>query len=111
MIMNEDFGSFKVLTSYGKTAKRRKNEGFIQLSGQDAWEEISGDKELYDKVMIGVQLNNKIIRQFLENIYISDMDKSIKWFIQNFTKEDKTINFIKVNNYVSSRNNITVTKW
>jgi hypothetical protein len=111
MIMNEDFGSFKVLTSYGKTAKRRKNEGFIQLSGQDAWEEISGDKELYDKVMIGVQLNNKIIRQFLENIYISDMDKSIKWFIQNFTNEDKTINFIKVNNYVSSRNKITITKW
>jgi hypothetical protein len=109
--MNKDFGSFKVLTSYGKTANRRKNNGFVQLSGQDAWQEISGDKELYNKVMIGVQLNDKIIRQFLENIYISDMDKSIKWFIQNFTNKDKTINFIKVNNYVSSRNKITITKW
>jgi hypothetical protein len=106
-----DFGSYKVLTSYGKTAKRTNENNFIQLSGQDAWEEISKDQDMYNKVMIGVQLNDKIIRQFLENIYISDMDKSIKWFIQNFTNEDKTINFIKVNNYVSSRNKITITKW
>jgi hypothetical protein len=111
MTMNEDFGSFKVLTSYGKTSKRRKNEGFVQLSGQDAWQEISGDEELHNKVMVGVRLNSKIIRQFLENIYISDRDKSVRWVTNNFTNEDNTINFIKINNYVSSRNNITITKW
>lgn len=111
MMLNENFGSFKVLTSYGKTTKRTTTNSFIQLSGQDAWEEISGDSELYNKVMVGIHNNNNTIGQFLENIYISDRDKSIRWVTDNFINEDNTINFIKINNYVSSRDNITITKW
>jgi hypothetical protein len=107
----ENFGSFKVLTSYGKTTKRTTTNSFVQLSGQDAWEEISNDNELYNKIMVGVELNRNIIGQFLENIYISDRDKSIDWFTTNFTNEDKTINFININKYVSSRDNITITEW
>lgn len=111
MMITENFGSFKVLTSYGKTTKKRVKKGFIQLSGQDAWEEISGDGELYNKIMIGIQLNCDIIGQFLENIYISDRDKSITWFTENFTNKDKTINFVNINKYVSSRDNIKITEW
>jgi hypothetical protein len=111
MMTSENFGSFKVLTSYGKTVKKRVTNGFTQLSGQDAWEEISNDSELYNKVMVGIQLNCDIIGQFLENIYISDREKSIDWFTINFTNEDKTINFININKYVSSRDNITITEW
>jgi hypothetical protein len=111
IMVNEDFGSFKVLTSYGKTTKKKTTKGFTQLSGQDAWEEISGDSNLYNKVMIGIRINHKTIGQFLENIYISDRNKSIEWVSNNFTNEDNTINFIKINEYVSSRNKITITKW
>ena len=111
LIMNDDFGSFKVLTSYGKTTKKVSKVGFVQLSGQDAWEEISSDSDLYNKLMNAIHINNEIIGQFLENIYISDMSKSVSWFTENFTNEDTTINFNKINNYVSGRNNVEITKW
>ena len=81
------------------------------MSGQDAWEEISNDNELYNKIMVGIELNRNIIGQFLENIYISDKERIITWMKNNFLNDDNTINFIKINKYVSSRNNITVTKW
>ncbi len=107
----EDFGSYKILTSYGKTTKRITTNSFVQLSGQDAWEEISNDDELYNKIMVGIELNRNIIRQFLENIYVSDREKIITWMKNNFLNDDGTINFIKINKYVSSRDNITVTEW
>lgn len=107
-----DFGSFKILTSYGKTTVKKGINGFTQLSGQDAWSEISAnDNELYNKVMIAVKNNSNIIRQFIESIYISDKEKIITWMKDNFLNEDNTINFIKINKYVSSRDNITVTEW
>jgi hypothetical protein len=105
-----DFGSYKVLTSYGKTAKRTNENNFIQLSGQDAWEEISNDQDMYKKVMVGINNNSQIIGQFLNNIYTSDVDRSAKWFSDNFTT-DNQINSIKIVEYVSSRDKINVTKW
>jgi hypothetical protein len=108
---NENFGSFKVLTSYGKTSEKRANNGFVQLSGQDAWFEVGLDDETYNKVMISIKDNSKMIGQFLENIYISDKEKIITWVEDNFLNEDDTINFIKINKYVSGRDNIKVTKW
>ena len=108
----KDFGSFKVLTSYGKTSKRsEKNTKYIQLSGQDAWEEISNDLELYNKVLIGIEKNSEKIGQFIETLYLSDNENSIQWVKNNFTNEDESINFIKVNEYVSGRNKVKVTKW
>jgi hypothetical protein len=108
----KDFGSFKVLTSYGKTSKRsEKNTKFIQLSGQDAWEEISNDVDLYNKVLIGIEKNSENTGQFMENLYISDKETSIQWVKNNFTNEDESINFIKVNEYVSGRDKVKVTKW
>lgn len=107
-----DFGSFKVLTSYGKTPKVKKKKGFTQLSGQLAWEEISGgDSEMYSKVMIAINTNKEVIGQFIEKIYISNMYKTEKWITDNFVNEDGTINFIKINNYVSSNDKVTITKW
>jgi hypothetical protein len=105
-----DFGSYKVLTSYGKTAKRTNENNFVQLSGQDAWQEISNDQDMYKKVMTGIDINSGIIGQFLKNIYTSDMDRSTKWFSDNFITDNK-INSIKIVEYVSSRDKINVTKW
>jgi hypothetical protein len=111
LIDTEDFGSFKILTSYGKTTEKKVSNGFIQLSGQDAWNEIGLDNEIYNKVMSSIMDNSKIIGLFLENIYISDKDRIITWMKDNFLNNDNTINFIKINKYVSSRDNITVTEW
>lgn len=108
---SEDFGSFKVLTSYGKTIKRNKDYNkFTQLSGQDAWDEISNDMEMYNKVMIGIENNSINIGLFIDSIYISDKNKAIEWVRENFTNGDK-LNFIKINKYVSGRDKIEVTKW
>ena len=107
----EDFGSYKVLTSYGKTTKRITTNSFVQLSGQEAWEEISNDNELYNKIMVGIELNRNIIVQFIESIYISDRERIIPWMEDNFLNDNNTINFIKINKYVSSRDNITITEW
>ena len=101
MEKDNDFGSFKVMTSYGKTTKNQTNNRFIQLSGQDAWEEISGDTEMYNKVMMGILSYKQEIYQTIENIYLSDIKMSIEWVTNNFTNEDGTINFIKINKYVS----------
>jgi hypothetical protein len=101
---NEDFGTFKVLTSYGKTKKNKNNKGFTQLSGQDAWEEFTGDSDMYNKVMKGILENKKLISQVIENIYLSDIQTAIEWVKQNFTNNDKSINFIKINQFISSKN-------
>ncbi len=109
---NSDFGSFKILTSYGKTTENRNKNNFPQLSGQDAWKDIDpNDDKLYDKVMISINNNSKVIGLFLESIYISDKGKIITWMKDNFLNNDNTINFIKINKYVSSRDNITITEW
>lgn len=65
---------------------------------------------MHNKVMTGVEINSDIIGQFLNNIYISDMDRSTKWFSDNFITDNK-INSIKIVEYVSSRDKINVTKW
>jgi hypothetical protein len=108
---NQDFGSFKVLTAYGKSTQKKTTKGFLQLSGQDSWEEISGDSNTHNKVMVSMLKNSETIELFLKNLYNSDISKAVEWINNNFTNVDNTINFIKINDYVSSRNKIKVTKW
>jgi hypothetical protein len=98
---NDNFGSFKVLTSYGKTSKKMSEKSFNQISGQDSWFEISNDPEMYNKVMVGILEHSKLLSEVIEKIYVSDINESIEWVINNFTNEDKTLNFIKINEYVS----------
>lgn len=105
---NENFGSFRVLTSYGKTTKKNGTKTFSQLSGQDSWDEISNDKDMYNKVMIGILQHSNYLREVIENIYLSDVKESVTWVEKNFTNKDKTINFIKINEYVSGRDKVTI---
>ncbi len=107
----DDFGSFKVLTSYGKTPNRKKSSvNFTQISGQESWEEIGNDNEMYNKVMLAVENCSNKIGLFIKSIYISDRNRAIEWINENFTDGDK-LNFIKINKYVSGRDKIEVTKW
>lgn len=113
LIKNSDFGSFLICTSYGKTSVKRKKgkKLYNQISGQDAWESISKDKEMYNKVMVALLLHKNSIEQIINDIYISEDVRSVKWIENNFKNEDGTINFKKINEYISGKNKITVTKW
>jgi hypothetical protein len=113
LIENPDFGSFLICTSYGKTSIKRKKgkRTYEQKSGQDAWETISGDAEMYNKVMESLLLHKDSIEQTMKDIYISEDKRSITWIEKNFLNEDKTINFKKINEYISGKNKVRVTKW
>ena len=63
---------------------------------------------MYNKVMIGIFEHSNYLREVIENIYLSDVKESIAWVEKNFTNKDKTINFIKINEYVSGRDKVTI---
>lgn len=113
LIRNSDFGSYSVCTSYGKTSNKstKGKKTYKQISGQDAWESISKDTEMYNKVMVAIGLHKDSIEQILKDIYISEDVRSVKLIENNFQNEDETINFKKINEYISGKNKITVTKW
>lgn len=101
---------FAVLTLYGKTPRRR-SEKFPQYGGQIAWYIIgNGDSELFLKVHHAFNENKDAYRQFIQNIYIMDREKAISWFIKNFVQNNK-INLEKINQYISGKDKINVTKW
>jgi hypothetical protein len=103
--------NFAVLCLYGKSIKR-KVEKFNQFGGQDSWFIISGetDKDMYKKVLIAMNNNKDAYRQFVRNIYICDMEKSINWMVDNFYEQNK-LNLNKLYEYISGSNKIAVTKW
>ena len=106
----DNFGSYKVLTSYGKTQKRKSTKSFVQLSGQDAWDEITNDSEMYNKVIIAIDHNRDQINMFLESIYESDKEKSVQWVKTNFEGDNK-IDYTKINQYISGRDRLHTTKF
>jgi hypothetical protein len=106
----DNFGSYKVLTSYGKTQKRKTTKSFVQLSGQDAWNEITEDQEMYNKVMVAIDHNREHINTFMESIYESDKEKSVGWVKTNF-ENDNVLDYTKLNQYISGREKLTVTKF
>lgn len=109
---SSDFGSFMVCTSYGKSTKKRKIvKGFIQISGQDAWESISGDSEMYNKVLESITNKKTIIEEVINNIYFSEYQKAENWILENFSFSNKTINYKKINEFISGKNKIEVSKW
>lgn len=100
---------FSVLCLYGRSKKRRK-ETFPQFGGQESWYHISGDDEAYQKVWVALDHNKDKYRQFIRDIYFCDRSKAVEWFNQNFYTDNK-LNFHKLNEYISSKNKVKVTKW
>lgn len=101
---------FAVLCLYGRSIKR-KVEKFKQYGGQESWSIISnGDEEMYQKVHIGINNNKLVYRQFLDDIYTCDKQRAINWMFINFKLNDK-LNLRKINEYISGRDKIKITKW
>jgi hypothetical protein len=107
----KDLGkNFAVLCLYGKSIKRRV-EKYKQYGGQESWSIISnGDEQMYKKVHVGINNNKVAYRQFIENIYICDRQRAIDWMAINFQLNNK-LDLIKINEYISGRNKINITKW
>jgi hypothetical protein len=107
----KDLGkSFAILCLYGHSIKRRV-EKYKQYGGQESWSIISnGDEEMYKKVHIAINNNKVVYRQFIENIYTCDRQRAISWMKTNFQLNNK-LDLTKINEYISSRNKINITKW
>jgi hypothetical protein len=107
----KDLGKiFAVLCLYGRSINR-KVEKYRQYGGQESWSIISnGDEEMYKKVHTAINNNKVVYRQFIQNIYICDRQRAIDWMIINFNSNNK-LDLTKINEYISSRNKISVTKW
>jgi hypothetical protein len=101
---------FAVLCSYGRSIKRKVDK-YKQYGGQESWSIISnGDETMYKKVHTAINNNKVAYRQFIENIYICDRQRAIDWMITNFQLNNK-LDLTKINEYISSRNKVEVTKW
>jgi hypothetical protein len=101
---------FAVLCLYGRSIKRQV-EKYKQYGGQESWSIISnGDEEMYKKVHVSINNNKVAYRQFIENIYICDRQRAIDWMLKNFQLSNK-LDLTKINDYISKRNKINVTKW
>lgn len=100
---------FAILCLYGRSKKRRK-ETFPQFGGQESWYQITGDNEAYQKVWMAFDNNKEQYRQFVHDIYLCDKNRAVEWIKENFQTGNQ-INFYKINEYISSKNKIKVTKW
>jgi hypothetical protein len=101
---------FAVLCLYGHSIKR-KVEKFKQYGGQESWLIISnGDEEMYQKVHIGMNNNKLPYRQFLDDIYTCDKQRSIDWMKENFQLNNK-LDLKKINEYISGRDKVKIKKW
>lgn len=107
----KDLGkNFAILCLYGKSIKRRV-EKYKQYGGQESWSIISnGDELMYQKVLQAINNNKVDYRQFIENIYICDRQRSIDWMMRNFQLDNK-LDLKKINEYISGRDKIEVTEW
>jgi hypothetical protein len=107
----KDLGkTFAILCLYGHSIKRRV-EKYKQYGGQESWSIISnGDEEMYKKVHTAINNNKVAYRYFIENIYTCDRQRAISWMETNFQLNNK-LDLTKINEYISSRNTINITKW
>jgi hypothetical protein len=101
---------FSILCLYGHSIKRRV-EKYKQYGGQESWSIISnGDEEMYKKVHTAINNNKVAYRHFIENIYTCDRQRAINWMVTNFQLNNK-LDLTKINEYISGRNKIKITKW
>ena len=107
----KDLGKiFAILCLYGRSIKRQV-EKYKQYGGQESWSIISnGDEKMYKKVHTAINNNKVAYRHFIENIYICDRQRAINWMVRNFQLNNK-LDLTKINEYISGRNKIDITKW
>jgi hypothetical protein len=88
-----------VVCSYGKS--QSNYEYYTQIAGQKGWEFLTGDKEMYQKVMIGL-INNENHLKDLKNRVYCDLEKiTVEYWKSKFYNENN-FDYSKYLNFVSA---------
>ncbi|MDR2762554.1 MAG: hypothetical protein LBB88_08150 [Planctomycetaceae bacterium] len=87
---------------YGKDKKPDKGE-YFKFCGQEFWEFISGDPELYFKIIIPLGNNAKKRNENFQEMYNRQITLFTKEFINDFCNSDGAINWEKLVKYNSAK--------
>ena len=98
---------FVPIVGYGYGKKRQNDRGlpkfYTELAGQDFWEELTGDKDFYIKLIrIMDKLPEKYIKDF-ETAYQKAANRLVKEFTNEFCAEDCAIDWEKLVVFNSGR--------
>ncbi len=94
---------------YGKDNnpfKEDKNpeESYYKLCGEEFWELVSGDRELYKKIILPLEKEAKKRGEHFSEIYASKSNEMIKEFSDNFLTKKGLIDWEKIIDFVSKKN-------
>lgn len=77
---------------YGRTIQPDKGE-YIKFCGQDYWEFISGDKDLYKKLLVPLEREAKEKDEQFEDAYNKKINQLTKDMLDNFCLDDGAIDW------------------
>ncbi len=78
-------------------------QGYYKVCGQEFWELISGDNELYKKIILPLDKEAKKRGKNFKEIYSSKSNEMIKDFSDNFLTKKDLIDWEKIIDFVSKK--------
>ena len=95
---------------YGKDNKPFKEdkdptESYYKLCGEEFWELVSGDKELYKKIILPLDKAAKKRSEHFMEIYAGKSNEMTKEFSDNFLTKSGQIDWEKIIDFVSKKSN------
>jgi hypothetical protein len=87
---------------YGKDKKPDKGE-YFKFCGQEFWEFISGDSELYCTIMEPLGINAKKRNEEFQKLYAQRLNCFVVEFVNDFCKSNGEINWKKIVKYNSGK--------
>lgn len=93
---------------YGKDNKPFKEcadteQSYYKICGQEFWELISGDKELYKQIILPLDKEAKKRSEHFKDVYSSKSNEMIKDFSDNFLTKKGLIDWEKIIDFVSKK--------
>lgn len=77
---------------YGKTGQPDQGD-YLKYCGQDYWEFISGDKQLYQKLVLPLEREAKEKDELFEDAYNRKINQLTKEMLDNFCNDNGSINW------------------
>lgn len=92
---------------YGKDRSPLKTDSdpdktYYKYAGQDFWQFLSGDDQLYQKIIIPIDAEAKQQNETIRTAYVRKVNEMTQEFTQDFMK-DHQIDWVKLVDYVSKR--------
>ncbi|NLG06458.1 MAG: cytosolic protein [Candidatus Pacebacteria bacterium] len=92
---------------YGKDNHPLKGDGdrsYYKLCGQEFWSLVSGDDDFYQKIVVPIDKEAKVRDERFKEVYFSKINELTKDFANEFLTEDGQINWEKIIDFVSKKN-------